>query len=167
MARTRKLRYIPAEAKQLALNRRAKYDYEILETLEVGLVLYGSEIKSLRENKVQIAESWAHVRDAELWLHNLYISPYSHSAAVYAPEPARVRKLLAHTYEIRKLDERVKRERLTLIPLALYLKNGRAKLTLALAKGRKKADRRQELARREAEREATQAIARSRRYYHY
>lgn len=165
MARTQKPLYVPVKAKTLALNRRARRDYDIIETLEVGVVLYGSEIKSLRENQVQLDKAWAHVRDNELWLHNLHISPYSHSVA-YAPEPDRVRKLLAHKREILNLQNNINQKRLTLIPLALYLKNRRAKLTLALAKGRKQTDKRQQLAQREAEREADRAIAEIQRHHH-
>lgn len=147
----------------MASNRRARRDYEVIATLETGLVLLGSEVKSLRESRVQLAESWARVSDNELWLHNLRISPYSRSAPAYAPEPDRVRKLLAHAREIAMLRDRTQRERLSLVPLALYFKEGRAKLTLALARGRKKADRRHEIMRRDAAREATQAISAHRR----
>ena len=144
----------------IASNRRARRDYEVVSTIEVGMVLRGSEVKSLREGKVQLAESWARVNGGELWLHNLHISSYSHSSTAYAPEPDRVRKLLAHRRELRALANRVHRERLTLVPLAMYFTSrGHAKMVLALAKGRTRSDRRQEIARREADREAARAIA--------
>ena len=144
----------------IASNRRARRDYEIINTIEVGVVLRGCEVKSLRECKVQLAESWARIDNGELWLHNLHISPYSHSSLAYAPEPDRARKLLAHRREIRSLNNRVHRERITLVPLAMYFtSSGHAKMVLALAKGRTRVDRRQEIARREADREAARAIA--------
>ena len=123
-------------------------------------MLRGCEVKSLREARVQLAESWARIDNGELWLHNLHISPYSHSSMAYAPEPDRIRKLLARRREIRTLDNRVHRERLTLVPLAMYFTPiGRAKMVLALAKGRTRADQRQKIARREADLEAARAIA--------
>lgn len=143
----------------VAVNRRARRDYEILDTLEVGMVLAGSEVKSLRESKVQLAEAWGGIDGGELWLHGLHVAPYSRSAAAFAPDPDRVRKLLAHRGEIAGLKSRIDRERLTLVPLALYFADGRAKLALALARGRTQADRRQEIARRDADLEARRAMA--------
>lgn len=147
----------------VATNRRARRDYEVIDTLEVGIVLRGSEVKSLRESKVQLAESWAQVHRGELWLHGLHISPYSHSAAAFTHDPDRQRKLLAHREEIRQLGSRVDRENLALVPLALYFLNGRAKVELAVARGRSRADRRQEIARRDADLEARRAVADARR----
>ena len=147
----------------VAANRRARRDYEILDTLEVGMVLAGSEVKSLREGKVQLAESWAGIDGGELWLHGLHVAPYSRSGAAFAPDPDRVRKLLAHRGEIAGLKSRIDRERLTLVPLALYFADGRAKLALALARGRTRADRRQEIAQRDADLEAQRAMAAGRR----
>ncbi len=142
----------------VATNRRARRDYEILDTLEVGLVLVGSEVKSLRESKVQLAESWAQIDSSELWLHGLYISPYSCAPAAFAPDPDRTRKLLAHRNEIISLKSKLDRERLALVPLALYFSAGRAKLALALARGRTRADHRQAIARRDADLEAQRAM---------
>ena len=147
----------------MAANRRARRDYEILDTLEVGMVLTGSEVKSLREGKVQLAEAWAGIDAGELWLHGLHIAPYSRAGAAFAPDPDRARKLLAHRSEIAGLKSRIDRERLTLVPLALYFADGRAKLALALARGRTQADRRQEIARRDADLEARRAMAAGRR----
>ena len=163
MAKSQKPRDVPADASVVATNRRARRDYEVLETLEVGLVLQGSEVKSLRESKVQLAESWARIDCGELWLHNLHISPYSHAAAAFATEPDRVRKLLAHRGEISRLSARLDRERLALVPLALYFLQGRAKLALAVARGRTRADRRTEIARRDADAEAARSMAAARR----
>ncbi len=146
----------------MAANRRARRDYEIIETLEVGLVLRGSEVKSLRESSVQITESWARIDREELWLHNLHISPYSHAAAAFRSEPDRVRKLLAHRREIQRLASLVKQERLTLVPLVLYFIDGKAKISLALARGRSRADRRRDIAERDAAAEAARSMASAR-----
>ena len=163
MAKSQKPRDVPDGATVVATNRRARRAYDVLETLEVGLVLQGSEVKSLREGKVQLFESWARVDGGELWLHNLHISPYSHAAESFRSDPDRVRKLLAHRREILRLKARVDQERLALVPLALYFSEGRAKLALALARGRTRADRRREIASRDADAEAARSIAAARR----
>ncbi len=163
MARSQKKRSVPAGATAVATNRAARRDYDILDTLEVGIVLKGSEVKSLRESKVQLAEAYAIVYQDELWLVGLHIAPYSHSAAAFAHDPDRRRKLLAHRSEIERWGARVAREKLAIIPLALYFKDGRAKLEMALARGRTQADRRQDIARRDADREARRAMARQSR----
>ena len=162
MAKSNKGRDIPADATTVATNRVARRDYTILDSLEVGIELRGSEVKSLRESKVQLAESYAIVYRRELWLVGLHISAYSHSAAAFAHEPDRRRKLLAHRREIDRWASRLDGERLALIPLALYFVGGRAKLKLALARGRTRADRRGDIAERDADREARRAMARSR-----
>ena len=163
MAKSNKPRDLPAEATAVATNRVARRDYTILDSLEVGIQLRGSEVKALRESKVQLAESYALVYQGELWLAGLHISPYSHSAAAFAHEPDRRRKLLAHRREIDRWASRLERESLTLVPLALYFVKGRAKLKLALARGRSQADRRQDIAKRDANREAQREMNRSRR----
>ena len=147
----------------IATNRRARRDFDVLETLEVGLVLQGSEVKSLREGNVQMAGSWARIDRDELWLHNVHISPYSHASASFRSEPDRVRKLLAHRREIQRLRSRVEQERLALVPLTLYFAEGRAKLTLALARGRTRADRRRDIQQRDADAEAARSMAAARR----
>ncbi len=163
MAKSQKPRDVPDGATVVATNRRARRAYDVLETLEVGLVLEGSEVKSLREGKVQLAESWGRVDRGELWLHNLHISPYSHAAEPFRSDPDRVRKLLAHRREILRLQARVDQERLALVPLALYFSEGRAKLVLALARGRTREDRRREIASRDADAEAARSMAAARR----
>ena len=163
MAKSQKPRDVPDGASVVATNRRARRNFDVLETLEVGLVLEGSEVKSLREGNVQIAESWARIDRGELWLHNLHISPYSHAAAPFRSEPDRVRKLLAHRREIQRLGSRVDQERLALVPLALYFSEGRAKLALALARGRTRGDRRRDIAQRDADAEAARSMAAGRR----
>lgn len=162
MAKSQKKRSVPAGATAVATNRAARRDYDILDTLEVGIMLRGSEVKSLRESKVQLAESYAIVYQGELWLVGLHISAYSHSAAAYAHETDRRRKLLAHRSEIEKWSARVDREKLAIIPLSLYFKDGRAKLEIALARGRSQTDRRQDIAKRDADREAQRAMSRGR-----
>lgn len=163
MAKSQKKRDVPDGATAVATNRQARRDYDILETIECGIMLKGSEVKSLRESKVQLADAFAIVYQNELWLSGLHISPYSHSAAAFAHDPDRRRKLLAHRSEIDRLRARLDRENLTLIPLAIYFTNGKAKVDLALARGKSRADRRHDIARRDADREAQRAMARNRR----
>ena len=146
--------------KSIARNRRARHDYDILETIEAGIALQGSEVKSLREGKVQLADAHARVEQGEVWLHSVHIAPYSHIAAHAAPDPDRPRKLLLHRREIDRLQGRLAQDQLTLVPLSLYFKDGRAKVELALARGRRKGDQRQAIAKRDADREAERAMAR-------
>jgi SsrA-binding protein len=146
----------------VASNRQARRDYEILETIEVGLVLAGSEVKSLREAQVQIADSYARIDDDELWLVGLHIAPYRHISS-YVPEPDRKRKLLAHRKEIQRLGSRVDQERLSLVPLSLYFSDGRAKVELGLGRGRRQFDKRQAIAKRDAEMDARRDMARASR----
>lgn len=145
-----------------ASNRRARHDYEILDTLECGMVLRGSEVKSLRTSKVTIADAFARIDDGELWVIGLHIAPYEQAGA-WVVEPDRKRKLLAHRDEIERWSARIDQERLTLVPLRLYFKDGRAKLEIGLARGRKTIDKRQAIAARTADREAARDIARARR----
>ena len=151
----------PPGTKVVASNRQARHDYEILDTLEVGMVLRGSEVKSLRESKVQLSDAYGRFDDGELYLVGLHIAPWQTVAAHDAPEPARRRKLLAHRTELDRLKARVDQDRLQLVPLALYFKDGRAKLELAVAKGRRQVDKRQAIAKRDAEAEARRAIGRA------
>jgi SsrA-binding protein len=162
MAKSQKKRDIPAGATAVATNRVARRDFDILDTLEVGIQLRGSEVKSLRESKVQLAEAFVIVYQGELWIVGLHISPYSHSAAVFAHEPDRRRKLLAHRSEIESWSSRLDRENLTVVPLALYFLGSKAKLEIALARGKSQVDRRHDIAKRDSERETQRAIARAR-----
>ena len=151
----------PPGTKVVASNRQARHDYEILDVLECGLVLRGSEVKSLREAKVQLADAYARFEGSELWLQGVHISPW-HSTGVHdRPDPDRRRKLLARRDELDRLRARVDQDRLSLVPLALYFKDGRAKVELALARGRSKGDKRQAIAKREADAEARKAIGRA------
>ena len=149
--------------KLIASTRRARHDYSILEEIEAGMVLRGSEVKSLRAGHVQINDGYARIANGEAWLEGVNISPYGFAHGVGAHVPDQHRKLLLKRYEIDRLDARINQERLTLIPLSLYFKDGRAKIELGLAKGRTKGDKRQALAERDADREIQRAMERARK----
>ena len=137
----------------IAENRKAFHDYHLLETFEAGMVLLGTEVKAIREGRVNLRDSFARVEDGEVYLYNVNISPYSHRG--YADhEPLRRRKLLLHRHEIEELAARTSQEGLTLIPLSIYFVDGRAKVELALARGRKTYDKRHAIAERDARRES-------------
>jgi SsrA-binding protein len=140
----------------IARNKRARHDYHILDTWEAGIVLTGTEVKSLRQGKANLVDSFASVRGGEIFLHNLHIAPYEQGNQ-FNHEPTRTRKLLLHRKEIRRLIGGTEREGLTLIPLDLYFKKGIAKVTLALGKGKKLHDKRADARRREDEREMARA----------
>jgi SsrA-binding protein len=148
----------------LASNRRARHDYEILGVIECGLVLRGSEVKSLREAKVHISDAFGKISGNEMWLQGLHIGPYSHAGGFDSHHTERERKLLAHRDEIDRWRDRVNQEHLSLVPLSLYLKDGRAKIELALGRGRKRYDRRQVIAKRDAEMETRKTAARTIKY---
>ena len=148
----------PPGVKVIATNRQARRDYDVIEIVEAGLVLTGSEVKSLRESHVQFADANGWIRDGEAWLLGLHIAPYSHAQGAYSHDPDRDRKLLLRHDEILRLKSRVDQDRLALVPLSLYFKNGRAKVELGLGKGRKRYDKRQALAKRDADLEARRAL---------
>jgi SsrA-binding protein len=149
--------------KVVARNRKARHDFAILDTVEAGIVLVGSEVKSLRAGQVQLADAFARVRDGELWMEGVRIAPYSFATGVGAHDPDRARKLLLHRAQLDKLGARIAQEQLTLVPLAIYFKDGRAKVELALARGRRKGDHRQAMAERDANREVARALGRQRK----
>jgi SsrA-binding protein len=141
----------------LALNRRASHEYEFLEKFEAGIVLTGTEVKSARDGRVNLGDAYARVESGEVWLINCHISPFSHGT--YANhEPLRIRKLLLRREEIRKLIGRTTERGLTLVPIQIYLKNGRIKCELALARGKKTYDKREAERRKTIEKEARQAV---------
>jgi SsrA-binding protein len=145
----------------IAENRKAFHDFHLLESFEAGLVLLGTEVKAIREGRVNLRDSFARVEDGEVFLYNVNISPYSHRG--YAThEPLRRRKLLLHRDEIRKLIGKTVEKGMTLVPTRLYFKNGRVKVAVSLAKGKKEYDKRETIKRREADRE-TRAAVKSRR----
>jgi len=151
-----------AAQKIIAENRKASHDYHLLETFEAGVALLGTEVKSIREGRVNLRDSFARVDDGELWVHNIHISPYSHRG--YADHEAlRRRKLLLHAVEIRKLIGKVEEKGMTLVPVRMYFKNGRVKIAISLAKGKRDYDKRETIKRREADRETRAAIKASRR----
>jgi SsrA-binding protein len=143
--------------KTVAVNRKAFYDYEVLQRVEAGLVLTGTEIKSIRDGRANVREAYARPEGGELWLCNAHIAPYP-AAHHFNHEPTRRRKLLLHKSEMRELSRAVDEQGLTLVPLRLYLKRGLAKVELGLVRGRRKYDKRQAIARREAERQMTRAM---------
>ena len=149
--------------KAVATNRRARHDYEILSTYEAGIQLVGSEVKSLRDGKVQLREAFARVQDGEVWLYALHIPPYANAAGFGAHDPERRRKLLLHRREIQELFVKTTQQPLTLVPLSIYFKDGRAKVELALARGRKTYDKRQAIAQRDFERETERRFSRGRK----
>ena len=147
----------------LASNRKARHDYAILDVVEAGIVLHGSEVKSLRAGQVQIADAFARVIDGEMWLDGVHIAPYQYAVGVGSHDPDRARKLLLHRDEIDRLADRVARERLALVPLAFRLVDGRVKVDLALARGRRREDKRQVIAERDVKREIQRALGRQRK----
>lgn len=145
--------------KQIADNRKARHDFHIEETFEAGIALQGTEVKSLRLGRVNLRDSFARVEKGEVFLHGVHISPYEQGNR-FNHDPLRVRKLLLHKREIRRLIGKTREEGYTLVPLKLYFKNGKCKVELALAKGKKLYDKRDSIAKRDAERRARQASAR-------
>ncbi len=143
--------------KVVASNRKARHEYEVLDTFEAGLVLKGPEVKSLREGKVGFQDAYARVEGGELWLHSLHISPYE-QANRFNEDPLRPRKLLLHRQEILRLLGKVEEKGLTLVPLSIYFRRGYAKVSLALARGRKTYDKREKLKRKTQEDEARRAM---------
>jgi len=163
----------PENNRLLASNRKARHDYDVIDVVEAGIVLLGSEVKSIRSGEVQIADAYAHASNGEMWLDGMHIGAYAFangSDAAYAfangsdaHDPTRRRKLLMHKEQIRRLQDRIAQERLTLVPLELRLSKGKVKVELALAKGRQKADRRQAIAKKESELEMRREAGRNRR----
>jgi SsrA-binding protein len=143
----------------IATNRQARHRYNLLEKWEAGLVLTGTEVKSLRDGKAQIKDGYASVRDGEVWLHNVHIPPYG-PASRENHEPERPRKLLMHRREIERLIGKTREKGLTLVPTRLYFRDGRAKVEIALARGKDVGDKRQSIKEREMKREMERAIRR-------
>jgi len=146
-----------AGEKPIAQNRKARHDYHLLERFEAGIMLTGSEVKSLRDGRVSLQQAYADVRDGEAWLVGAHIDTYD-QAGIQNHEPERDRKLLMHRRELDSLYGKVREKGLTLVPVRLYFKNGRAKLELALAKGKDVRDKRSEIAKRDADRQIERAL---------
>jgi SsrA-binding protein len=141
----------------VARNPRARYDYHLLEQWEAGIVLTGTEVKSLRNGKASIKEAFALLRNGEVWLEGMHITPYEQGNR-WNPAPVRARKLLMHRREIERLIGGVEQKGFTLVPLEIYFNGGRAKVAIALAKGKKNRDRREDIKRRIADREVSRAL---------
>jgi SsrA-binding protein len=144
----------------VAQNRRARHDYDILQQFEAGIALTGSEIKAVREHKVQLQGAYARIKDGDIWLLDAHIAPYA-NAGYSGHIPTRDRRLLLHRKEITRIQQALEQEGLTLVPLSMYLKDGRAKLHLGIARGRKQYDKRQAIAERDVERDMQRAIRRN------
>jgi len=165
MAKSNKEKKHASEEESITIicrNRRATNDFDILDRLECGLVLQGTEVKSLREGHAQLDEAFARVEDGEVWLHGLEIPEYEYGN-ILNHKPKRPRKLLLHRHQITRFAAKAQQEGLTLIPLRLYFKNGRAKVELALARGKKKYDKRETLRQRDAQRQIDRALTSRRR----
>ena len=147
----------PGGRRVIASNRKARHEYEVLETFEAGLVLKGPEVKAVREGRVAFQDAFARVEGREVWLHSFHISPYE-QANRFNEDPLRVRKLLLRRQEIGRLSGKVEEKGLTLVPLDIYFRRGVAKITLALARGRRLHDKREKLKRQTQEREARRAM---------
>ena len=143
--------------KTIATNRRARFDFAVTETYEAGLVLLGSEVKSLRNGRADLKDSYAAVKDGEMWLYGMRISPYEF-AHDGGHDPERPRKLLLHKTEIARIGSKLAEKGLTLIPMSLYFKDGKAKVELGLGKGKSRYDKRETLKRRQADREMQRAM---------
>ncbi len=148
--------------KVVTTNRRARHDYEIIDRFEAGMVLLGSEVKSLRQGNANLKDSFAYVKDGEVWLVGAYIAPYSFSRGG-GHDPERPRKLLLHRREIDRIAGKLAEQGLTLVPLSIYFKDGKAKVELGLARGRRTVDKRRALREREQRREMERALRRGRR----
>ncbi len=146
--------------KVIATNRRARHEYHIEESLEAGLALTGTEVKSLRSGRASLGEAYARVERGEVWLHHLHIPPYD-AGNIFNHDPLRRRKLLLHQREIRRLEGKASQKGYTLVPLRLYFSRGRVKVEIALARGKKLFDKRQAIGEREAGREMQRAVKRT------
>ena len=143
--------------KTLVQNRKVYHEYFVEEKIECGLALFGTEVKSVRLGRVNLKESWAQVRNGEIWVEGMHISPYE-QGNIFNRDPLRPKKLLLHRSEIRKLDSQVMRQGYTLIPVELYLKDGRVKLELGVCRGKQVHDKRDAMARRDSDREIQRAL---------
>ncbi len=161
--KAKKTKGLPPGSTLIASNREARRNYAIDDTVEAGIVLLGSEVKSMREAQVQLADAYARIRDGEAWLEGVHVAPYSFAIGFGAHDPDRSRKLLLHRDEITRLKARVDQERVSIVPLSLYFRDGRVKVELGVGKGLAKADKRQAIAERDAKREAEREMGRYRK----
>ena len=143
--------------KIIAQNKKAYHDYFVEEKIECGISLFGTEVKSVRNGRINLKESWAHVRNREVWVEGMHISPYE-QGNIFNRDPLRAKKLLLHKNEIRKLDSLIMRQGYTLIPLQVYFKSGRVKLELGVCKGKQLHDKRDSIAKRDSDREILRSL---------
>jgi SsrA-binding protein len=148
-----------SDEKPVSINRKARHEYAILESYETGIVLTGTEVKSLRQGNANLSDGFALLKNGEVWLHGMHVSPYAHGSYSNV-DPLRRRKLLLHKKEIRKIASRLREKGLTLIPLKLYFTHGLAKVQLGVCRGKKEYDKRQDIAKREADRAIRRHLAR-------
>jgi SsrA-binding protein len=163
MAKSKPQKGTKPGTKLIASNRQARRNYAITDVLEAGIVLQGSEVKAMREAQVQLADSYARIRDGEAWLEGVHVAPYAYAHGFGEHTPDRPRKLLLHRDEIRRLKALVDTERVALVPMSLYFRDGRVKVELGVGKGRKKGDKRSAIAERDSEREMARALGRQRK----
>ncbi|MEE4311455.1 MAG: SsrA-binding protein SmpB [candidate division KSB1 bacterium] len=149
--------------KVITTNKKARFQYEIVEQIEAGIVLLGTEVKALRLGKVNLKDSFATIKDGEAFLYNMHISPYE-QGNIYNHDPERVRKLLLHRQEIKRLTGKIQEKGMTLVPLKIYFKEGRVKVELGLGRGKRFADRRQDIARRDQERDLQREFKEKRKF---
>lgn len=147
-----------SDRKIVARNRKATFDYHLLETFEAGLALAGVEIKSIRANQINLQDGWVQAQNGELWLMGVHISPYQQADRFSPLDPRRPRKLLMHRKEIARIASRMNERGLTVVPTQVYLKNGRAKVEIALARGKQQHDKRQDIAKRDSDLEIRRAL---------
>jgi SsrA-binding protein len=164
MAKSKPQKGVKPGTKLIASNRQARRNYAITDVLEAGVVLQGSEVKAMREAQVQIADSYARIRDGEAWLEGVHVSPYAYAHGFGEHTPDRPRKLLLHRDEIRRLKALVDTERVALVPMSLYFKDGRVKVELGVGKGRTKGDKRQAIAERDVARDIEREMGRASKY---
>ena len=150
------------DIKTIAKNKRARHDYYVVDVVEAGIVLKGTEVKSARLGKVQLIDSFARIRDGELYAHEIHISPYEQGNR-FNVDPRRTRKLLVHKAEIRRMGRQVMEKGMTLVPLSVYLKRGRIKVEIGICRGKKAYDKRETLRKRDADRDMERALRRSTR----
>lgn len=148
----------------IAQNKRARHEYAIVDTIEAGIVLRGSEVKAMRSGQVQLSDSFARIRNGEVWMEGVHIPPYRYASGFGAHDPDRAKKLLLHRGEIQRLRARVDQDRVALVPLRLYFKDGTVKVELGIGKGRTKGDKRQAIAERDTQREIDREMGRRAKY---
>ncbi|NLM59088.1 MAG: SsrA-binding protein SmpB [Clostridium sp.] len=154
---------VKEEKKVVAQNKKARHDYFIEQTIEAGIVLSGTEVKSIRAGKVSLKDSYANIKDGEVFIYGMHISPYE-QGNIFNKDPLRDRKLLLNRFEINKLIGYIQQKGMTLVPLEVYFRNGRVKIELGIGKGKKRYDKREDIAKKDAQREIDRRIKESSRY---